>query len=157
MRKLQDTRERISMKHIKSLDLLAREVDRIMPAELHGEGNLPEGPESDGEVDSQIKKDLESEDIFSIAYRSGQVQQEGNLQPEEEWLPSEQSFVQETFPSELELTGQQSLKRMEDEYRQMDRGKGSFTHEQVLLHQLIEIEIKQKRKTLKEKYLKRMT
>lgn len=93
MRKLKDTRERISMKHIKSLDLLAREVDRIMPAELHGEGNLQEGPESDAEVDSQIKKDLESEDIFSIAYRSGQVQQEGNLQPEEEWLPSEQSFV----------------------------------------------------------------
>jgi hypothetical protein len=73
MRKLKDTRERISMKHIKSLDLLAREVDRIMPAELHGEGNLQEGPESDAEVDSQIKKDLESEDIFSIAYRSGQV------------------------------------------------------------------------------------
>jgi len=34
VRKIKDTRERMGMKHIKSLDLVEKEVNRIMPPDL---------------------------------------------------------------------------------------------------------------------------
>jgi len=60
---IKDTRERITMKHIKSLDIVQREIDKIMPNEL--------SEQLDDKFDIEIvKKDLESEDVFSMAFRN---------------------------------------------------------------------------------------
>jgi len=60
---MKDTRERITMKHIKSLDIVQREIDKIMPNELSAQ--------LDDKFDIEIvKKDLESEDVFSMAFRN---------------------------------------------------------------------------------------
>lgn len=60
---IKDTRERITMKHIKSLDIVQREIDKIMPNELSAQ--------LDDKFDIEIvKKDLESEDVFSMAFRN---------------------------------------------------------------------------------------
>lgn len=60
---IKDTRERITMKHIKSLDIVQREIDKIMPNEL--------SEQLDDKFDIEVvKKDLESEDVFSMAFRN---------------------------------------------------------------------------------------
>ena len=52
--------------------------------------------------------------------------------PEEEWLQSENSdnvYKDVHIPDDLNLTGAQSLKQMEEEYNKMTKDKGSFTHD----------------------------
>ena len=54
VRKIKDTRERISMKHIKSLDLVEKEVNRIMPPDLSNQMLCDSKQESDHGNDSEI-------------------------------------------------------------------------------------------------------
>ncbi len=61
---LKDTRERLSLKHIKSLDIITREVDRIMPPTL--QFFCGDAEQDDAQVDQAIRRDLESDDIFSL-------------------------------------------------------------------------------------------
>lgn len=61
---LKDTRERLSLKHIKSLDIITREVDRIMPPTL--QFFCGDAEQDDSQVDQAIRRDLESDDIFSL-------------------------------------------------------------------------------------------
>lgn len=57
------------MKHIKSLDIVQKEIDKVMPNELSSQ--------IDDHFDIEVvKKDLESEDVFSLT-------NENNLNPEE--------------------------------------------------------------------------
>lgn len=60
---LKDTRERLSLKHIKSLDIITKEVDRIMPPML--QFFCGDTEQDDAQVDLAIRRDLESDDIFS--------------------------------------------------------------------------------------------
>lgn len=48
---IRDTRERISMKHIKSLDIVQREVNRIMPNELSSKQSKEDEEDDDMEFD----------------------------------------------------------------------------------------------------------
>ena len=64
---IKDTRDRISMAHIKSLDIVSKEVERIMPQNLSQIGSEQD---NDEEIDQAIRKDLENEDVFSMAFRS---------------------------------------------------------------------------------------
>lgn len=87
---IRDTRERISIKHIKSLDIVEKEVHRIMPNSLTETQIRREMPKrrqpakrKEGEDQplmtssiENIKNDLESDDIFLIAFR-GQHQGRG--------------------------------------------------------------------------------
>lgn len=55
--------------------------------------------------------------------------------PEEEWIQSDEScsskaYLDHDLPIEdLNLTGAHSLKKMEEEYNNMTKGKTSFTHD----------------------------
>ena len=82
---IRDTRDRMQMKHIKSLDIVQQEINRIMPNDLSSHVD---------ELDMEdIKRDLESEDIFALKFPQQTNAQtitratpQGNLMPEEEWL-----------------------------------------------------------------------
>ena len=51
VRKIKDTRETIYMKHIKSLDLVEKEVNRIMPPDLSNQQHRQLLDEDDNEID----------------------------------------------------------------------------------------------------------
>lgn len=51
---IKDTRERISLKHIKSLDIVKQEVERIMPSDLSQAARQMD----DAEADQAIRKDF---------------------------------------------------------------------------------------------------
>lgn len=77
---IRDTRERISIKHIKSLDIVEKEVHRIMPnslteSQMQREMRMQQPKEATIEA---IKNDLENDDIFTILYR-GEHQGRGGL------------------------------------------------------------------------------
>ena len=94
---IRDTRERIGIKHLKSLDIVQREINRIMPNDLTGKANL--NKQSDDELDIEaIRNDLQDDDVFSIAYRKDfsvlnpeETKNSGGTQPLEEWLESSDS------------------------------------------------------------------
>ena len=72
---IKDTRDRISMQHIKSLDIVSKEVERIMPQNLSQMGS--EQDNDDEAIDQAIRKDLENEDVFSMAFRSKEAANSG--------------------------------------------------------------------------------
>jgi hypothetical protein len=62
---VQDTREKMQLRHIKGLDIVANEVNRIMPNSLT-EQWLPGNLFDDEEYEKRIKKDLEEvDDVFA--------------------------------------------------------------------------------------------
>lgn len=112
---IRDTRDRMQMKHIKSLDIVQQEINRIMPNDLSSHVD---------ELDMEdIKRDLESEDIFSLKFPQQtnaepikNAPPQGNLMPEEEWLQSSEPSLDayaEQIDTDLDATGAQSLKEME--------------------------------------------
>lgn len=121
---IRDTRERISIKHLKSLDIVQREINRIMPNDLTGKADLNQ--ESDCEFDIEaIRNDLQDDDVFSIAYRKDssiqnpeETRKSSNALPQEEWIESSDSqdvqFDRDTN-EQLELTGLQDLKLMQQQ------------------------------------------
>ena len=112
---IRDTRDRMQMKHIKSLDNVQQEINRIMPNDLSSHDDEPDMED--------IKRDLESEDIFALKFPQQtnaepikNATPQGNLMPEEEWLqssdPSMDAYA-EQIDTDLDATGAQSLKEME--------------------------------------------
>lgn len=76
---IRDTRERIGIKHIKSLDIVQREINKIMPNDLTGSAiavSKGDAADAGSDFDLQvIRNDLESDDIFSIAHGNGLLKQ----------------------------------------------------------------------------------
>ena len=92
MNQIWDTRERISLKHIKSLDIVEKEIHWIMPNSLT-EDQLQQNWKNDEQMSSLelIKNDLDNvDDVFALGFGGGPInhdnenQEEGNLQ--DEWL-----------------------------------------------------------------------
>ena len=107
VKQVQDTREKMQLRHIKGLDIVTNEVNRIMPNSLSGEQMSAMYNEDDEErTDEQIKKDLEDvDDVFAanvwsaglsklaggpsgVPEQEQVVQKENKFEdpPEEEWL-----------------------------------------------------------------------
>lgn len=89
------------MKHIKSLDIVQKEIDKIMPNELSSQ------LDDNFDIDV-VRKDLESEDVFSIAFQNIHNQEQiGNVQPDEEWLQSSVSdvYLDTADIPDMDLTG----------------------------------------------------
>jgi hypothetical protein len=78
---IKDTRERIGIKHIKSLDIVQREINKIMPNDLTGRTDMAGRQEVNSDLEMEaIRNDLESEDVFSIAF-GGKIQLEDSSMP----------------------------------------------------------------------------
>ena len=78
---IKDTRERIGIKHIKSLDIVQREINKIMPNDLTGRTDMAVRQEVNSDLEMEaIRNDLESEDVFSIAF-GGKIQLEDTSMP----------------------------------------------------------------------------
>lgn len=67
VKQVQDTREKMQLRHIKGLDIVTNEVNRIMPNSLSGEQmSAMYNEEDEDRTDEQIKKDLEEvDDVFA--------------------------------------------------------------------------------------------
>lgn len=109
VKQVQDTREKMQLRHIKGLDIVTNEVNRIMPnslteKQLHNNLYLDEEDEEQ-KTNEQIKRDLEDvDDVFAanvwsamklgpdnvpVADGEGEpLQEEDKPVPEEEWIES---------------------------------------------------------------------
>ena len=71
VKQVQDTREKMQLRHIKGLDIVQNEVNRIMPNNLTEKwlpGTLLEDEENEAKNTEQIRKDLEEvDDVFAAA------------------------------------------------------------------------------------------
>jgi hypothetical protein len=54
---IKDTRERISLKHLKSLDIVQREINKIMPNDLTGNADVNQDSEKSFDIEA-IRNDL---------------------------------------------------------------------------------------------------
>lgn len=117
-----------------------------MPNDLTGTADVNIGSECGEQFDIEaIRNDLQDDDVFSIAYRKDSSIQNpedtrktgSNLVvPEAEWDASSDSqdvqFDRDTN-DQLDLTGVQDLKSMQQQQQELVQDSSRLTHEQVLL------------------------
>ncbi|CDW72116.1 UNKNOWN [Stylonychia lemnae] len=164
---IRDTRERISLKHIKSLDIVEKFVHKVMPNNLTDsqikinkskieQSKLRVGNESerDGAQMSsieQIRNDLENDDIFILGYRGGQTQNqfetEYNSQAEEE---KQDERIKED-DEESVLSDADKIQELKSEKKRilesLDENKVA---DRVLIDQLYDMEILKVKKSLRK-------
>lgn len=79
--------------------------------------------------------------------------------PEDQWVDSSDSqddqFERDTN-NQLDFTGVQDLEYMQQQQSDLVKDSSRLTHEQVLLKQLIDFEIKKKKRSLRLNYQRRM-
>lgn len=145
VKQVQDTREKMQLRHIKGLDIVQSEVNRIMPNSLTDKDLKPnfnqiEDEEEEQRTYEQIKRDLEDvEDIFAANLFSAKMGggsmnnqsaklgkqmkdqsaiNEPDNPPEEEWLSSsssERNQDMDTSNPELIKSQEQVLKQLEQD------------------------------------------
>ena len=100
VKQVQDTREKMQLRHIKGLDIVQNEVNRIMPNSLT-EQWLPGNLFDDEENEAKIKKDLEDvDDVFAANVWSSK-QEEPQA---EEWLETSSEGTPEKRNPDFDLS-----------------------------------------------------
>ena len=178
VKQVQDTREKMQLRHIKGLDIVTNEVNRIMPNSLT-EKNLRSSlyandEDEEQKTNEQIKRDLEDvDDVFAAnvwsAVKLGPDnvpagEGEGSLRateeekeaPEEEWIESSSDGgkADEEMQNnpDFDLSQDLSIQKLRKDEEKIMKGfddKGDPC-QRVLVQQLLDMQIKQKKKEVRK-------
>ena len=153
---VQETREKIQLRHIKGLDIVENEVNRIMPNNLTGDQSKLDQEDEQTTIE-QIKKDLENvEDVFvanvwsaglgGIGGENPKIKNSADCgelgdddekpQPEVEWLAtsSDEGDLNDEKNPDFDVSQDLTIQQLKKEKENLLNEVGGDQYQSVLIH-----------------------